>query len=88
MKQKIIAAGLIVSAVIVIIYCGLHIFQTMQERYLSKQEYVHTREEYVSAIKEKDPNDKQENTQTETDGFPDFSVDTESLLECNPDDVG
>lgn len=88
MKRKIIAAGLIVSAVIVIIYCGLHIFQTMQERYLSKQEYVHTREEYVSAIKEKGPNNKQENTQTETDGFPDISVDTESLLECNPDYVG
>lgn len=86
MKRKIIAAGLIVSAVIVIIYCGLHIFQTMQERYLSKQEYIHTREQYVSALDGKEPETAA--PQEEDDGFPNFNMDTEKLLECNPDYVG
>ena len=89
MRRKSISILIVLAAVLTIGYCAWQIITTLQERYLSKQEYERTRESYVSAIDEPEisgPEIKDEETEDEEDDpFPDMTVDVDGLLQQNPD---
>ena len=93
MWKKILSILLIGGCVALIAFCAFQIFETLQERFLSKQEYSKTREEYVSAINNEDRPDKKKaaaegsevTEEDEESEYPDFNVDIEGLMAKNPD---
>ena len=86
MRKKILNALFIIFVVAIIGYCGYQIITTLQERYLSNQEYVTTREHYVSAIHEKEEVEEEpEKEEAEDSAFPKLRVDVNGLLKVNPD---
>ncbi len=86
MRKKTISILIIFAAVLIIGICAWQIISTLQERYLSKQEYEKTRESYVSAIKpEMIP--KEEEEEEYVDYYPQLSINIDGLLAQNPDYV-
>lgn len=86
MRKKIANVLFIIFIVAIIGYCGYQIVTTLQERYLSDQEYIETREHYVSAIHEqRETSSKKEQKDTDQSGFPNLNVDSEGLAKINPD---
>lgn len=86
MWKKILNILFIVLAVSMIGYCGYKIVTTLQERYLSNEEYVATREHYVSAIHEEDEAEEEtKEEETEESVFPSLKVDSEGLSKINKD---
>ena len=90
MKRTLITAIIIAIAAAIVGYCAYNIIDTLQERYISKQEYENTREEYVSAIKPR-TEVNEEGAQASAEGeeesvyFPEREIDVEGLLQKNED---
>lgn len=82
MRRKSLTILIIFATVLFIGYCSWQIITTLQERYLSKQEYERTRESYVSAIT---PPEETEEEEVVDDGWPKITIDVEGLLAQNPD---
>ena len=94
MKSKLFTIFFIVSMVSIMGYASWQIISTLQERYISKQEYESVRESYVSAIKPKEERtsntDTQDTDQEEApsdDGFPNMTIDLAGLYKKNNDFV-
>lgn len=90
--KKFLTVIVIISAVSVICYCGYQILTTLQERALSKKEYINVRESYVSSIDGK--GDEEENKLSSSkSGYiaksdPGLKVDHEGLSKINSDYIG
>lgn len=86
MWKKIANALFIIFVVAIIGYCGYQIVTTLQERFLSNQEYITMRDHYVSAIHEDRKTKEEEKKSTEdVSGFPKLKVDVAGLTKINPD---
>lgn len=89
MVKKILNIIFVITAVSIIGYCGYNIISTLQERYLSKQEYTTITESYVSAIHEEEKSELEE-AADEADideEFPQLNVDSDGLTRINQDYV-